>query len=76
MLYETKREMRNLARVAKGLTNALQSDIDYISTDVANCDLVCMGESIREAKDTLQRLIDNIMYLEELLMIVKREDIY
>lgn len=70
-MCDIKREMRERASLARGLANALASDVDYIWSDVRAFDVICLGESIREAKDTLKRIGDNISELEQLLEIVK-----
>jgi uncharacterized protein with GYD domain len=73
-MTDIKKEMKDRARLARGLANALGYDVEYIYTDVENYDLVCMSESIRETKDTIQKLIDNVMELEYLLYLLKNED--
>lgn len=73
-MTDIKKEMKERARLARGLANALGYDVEYIYTDVENCDVICMNESIRETKDTLQKLMDNVTELEYLLYLLKRED--
>lgn len=73
-MCDIKREMKERARLARGLANALGYDVDYICTDVDNYDLLCMHESIRETKETVQKLMDNITELEYLLYLLKRSD--
>ena len=75
-MNETKREMKVRARLTRGLANALQSDIDYICSDVDSFDVICMNESIREAKDTVQRITDSLTELEYLLYLVKNKESY
>lgn len=70
-MCDIKKEMRERARLARGLANALGHDVDYIYSDVENFDLICMDESIRETKCTLDRLVDNVTELENLLYLVK-----
>lgn len=57
-----------------GLLNLLKDDIDMINMDADNYDLMTIGESICEAKDTIQKMIDNIMELEYLVYTVKSDD--
>lgn len=73
-MTDIKKEMRDRARLARGLANALGHDVDYIHMDVENFDLICMNESIRETKETLQKLMDNITELEYLFYLLKRDD--
>ena len=70
-MTDIRKEMRERARLARGLANALGYDVEYVHTDVENFDLICMNESIRETKDTLQKLIDNVTELEYLLYLTK-----
>lgn len=73
-MNETKREMKLRARLMKGLVNALKSDVDYICADVNNFDVICMSESLREARDTTQRMVDSITELEYLLYLLKNDE--
>lgn len=52
----------------------MKDDIDMINMDADNYDLMTIGESICEAKDTIQKMIDNIMELEYLVYTVKSDD--
>jgi hypothetical protein len=72
-MCDIKREMKVRARLTKGLANALQSDADYIYSDVYNFDILCMNESLKEAKETLQKITANIAELEYLLDLTKKE---
>lgn len=73
MVTDIKKEMRDRARLAKGLTSALCYDVDYIYSDVKDLDFICMNESIREAKETLQKLVDNVTEIEYLLYLLKSD---
>lgn len=70
-MTDIRKEMRERVRLARGLANALGYDVEYVNSDVESFDLICMNESIREAKDTLQKLVDNITELEYLLYLTK-----
>ena len=72
-MCDIKREMKVRARLTKGLANALHSDAEYIYSDVHNFDVLCMNESLREAKETLRRITANIAELEYLLEMTKKE---
>jgi hypothetical protein len=67
-----KKEMRERAWLLRGLVNSLKYDADYIYSDVENYDVVCMGESIKDAKETIQSLVDNVTELEYLLYLLKQ----
>ena len=71
-MCDIKREMRQRVRLARGLANALGHDVDYIHSDVESFDLMCMDESIRETKRTLEKLVDNITELEYLLYLTRQ----
>ena len=73
-MNDIKRELKERARSARGLVNGLVCDMEYIHTDASNFDLICLGESLREAKDMVQKLTDNLKELEYLLYLIKRED--
>lgn len=73
-LNDIKREMTERARLSRGLATAIGFDFEYVYTDVKNFDIICLTESIRESKDTLQKLTDNLTELEYLLYLVKREE--
>ena len=74
MSNDIKQEMRTRAQLAKGLTNVLQSDLEYVCADARDYDIICLNESIRDTKDTLQKLVDNIKELEYLLYLTKQDD--
>lgn len=73
-MNEIKRGVRGRARLLRGLTNVLQVDADYIWSDSSDHDLVCLGESIREAKTTLQQINDCMTELEYMLYLLKHEE--
>lgn len=74
MRSEIKKEMRTRAQMIRGLINLLKDDADYICSDTDDFDLIGLGESIREAKETVQSLIDHIAELEYSLYLTKREE--
>ena len=73
MKSELKKEMRTRAQMLRGLSNLLKDDMNYICTDADNFDLVSLGESIKEAKETLQYLVDHMAELEYSIFLTKRE---
>lgn len=72
-MKEGKRELKNRAKLLRGLANVLQLDADYIWNDANNYDAICLGESIREAKMTLEQATDCLTEIEYLLYLSKRE---
>lgn len=73
-MSEIKRGMKARARLLRGLTNVLQLDADYIWNDSNNYEILCLNESIREAKATLQQVTDCLTELEYMLYLAKREE--
>lgn len=69
-----KKELRDRARLVRGLANALGYDAEYVHVDVENFDLVCLNESLRETKETLQKLTDNLTEIEYLMYLLKKGD--
>lgn len=66
-----KQEMIARASTLRGLANLLKDDAEYICSDVRDFDLIALGESIREAKDTVQSLINMADDLENMLHLAK-----
>ena len=64
MDINTRIKMRSKARLTKGLMNILFDDIERISNEVDDFDMVNLKDSIQDAKGTLQCLLDNIVELE------------
>ena len=73
MVHEIKMEMQKRARLARGLLNLLKDDIECVCIDADTYDLFTIGESIKEAKDTIQKITDNITELEYLVYLSKQE---
>lgn len=71
-MTDNRREMRSKAQMIRGLSNVLLKDADYICADTDDCDLVSLGESLREVKDTIQSIINNVEDLEYLVYSTKR----
>ena len=64
MCQELRVEMRQRARRLKGLLNLLTDDIYHVNADAGDFDLICLGESLNDTKNTLQMLIDSTAELE------------
>ena len=73
-MNEIKRGIKARARLLRGLTNVLQVDSDYIWSDSSNCEILCLNESVREAKVTLQQITDCLTELEYMLYLIQREE--
>lgn len=74
-MSDIKKEMKDRARLARGLVSALKYDVDYVFTDVNSYDVICLEESLRETKDTIQKLIDNVTEIEYLLYLMRQNEV-
>lgn len=74
MTRQLRVEMRKKARRARGITNLLADDIFHVYSDANDYDLLCLGESINDTKETLQMLIDAITELEYDLYLARSND--
>jgi hypothetical protein len=72
-MTDIKKEMKDRAWLIRGLVNALQYDVDYIYSDVTSYDVTCLNESLRETKETIQKLTDNVTEIEYLLYLTKQD---
>lgn len=73
MHTDSKMKMRKQARLARGIVNLLIDDLDMICSDTDEYNLLALDISIKEAKDTIQRLIDNVMDLEYSVYLLKND---
>lgn len=73
MKSELRIELRKRSRDIKGLINLLQEDAKYICVDADDVDLLGLSESIKEIKDTIQSVIDNIIELEYTVYLTKKD---
>lgn len=70
MSKNLKNDIRKRARIAMGMTTLLRDDINQIRADANDFDLICLEESIKDAKSTLQMLTDNVTEIEYMLYLV------
>ena len=59
-----RNEVKARARLARGLINILKDDIDMLNIDADNLNLISIEDSIKETKDTLFDIMENINELE------------
>lgn len=71
MTKNVKHDLKKRARIARGILNLLDDDLDQIRVDADDFDLICLEESIRETRSTLQMLVDNITEMEYMLYLIK-----
>lgn len=73
-MCDIKKEIKERARLTRVLANALGYDAEYLFSDAETVDLVCIDESIRETRDTLQKIFDNLKELEYLIYLIRNEE--
>lgn len=73
-MRNVKMEMKSRARMVSGLVNLLKDDADQLSADTRDFDIICLEESIKDTKSTIQMLIDNVTELEYLMYLSKKTD--
>lgn len=71
-MCDIKKELRERARLIRGLVNALGYDTEYVFIDVENFDFICLSESMRETTETLQKITDNLKEMEYLIYLLQR----
>ena len=69
-----KLDMKKRARVSMGLLNLLRDDIDQIRADADDFDLICLEESLKDAKATIQMITDNITEIEYMMYLFKSKE--
>lgn len=74
MRKDIKNDMRKRARAGIGLTDLLKDDFVQLRADIHDFDLICLEESLRDAKSTLQLLIDNITEMEYMVYLSKSKE--
>lgn len=67
--------MKKRARIAAGMVNLLRDDIEYLRADANDFDVLCLEESIKDTKATLQMLNDHITEIEYLLYLFNSKDV-
>ena len=73
MNTETKSKLRSKARLLRGFMSILEDDITRVHSDIEDCEMVSLEESIQDSKETLQCLIDTVVELEYAIYVSKRE---
>ena len=60
-----KNEIKERARLTKGLLSVLTDDVNLLNIDAYNLNLFTIDESIKETKDTLINIMDNLYAIED-----------
>ena len=66
-----RNEIKARARLSRGLLSILKDDIDMLNIDADNLNLISIEESIKETKDTLCDIMDNINEMEYAVISLK-----
>lgn len=66
--------MRKRARTSMGLLNLLKDDIEQIRVDADDFDLLCLEESLKDAKTTIQTIIDNLTEIEYMMYLFRENN--
>jgi hypothetical protein len=72
---DIKLNVKKRARIAAGMVNLLRDDIDYLRADADDFDVLCLEESIKDAKATLQMLSDHVTEIEYMLYLFNSKDV-
>ena len=74
MRKDLKHDMRKRARACLGLTDLMKDDIIQLRADLHDFDILCLEESLKDTKATLQMFIDNVTEIEYMLYLLKARD--
>lgn len=67
-------EIRKRAHMSSGLLNLLRDDVDQLRADATDFDIICLEESLKDARSTLQMFVDNITEMEYILYLFKSKE--
>ena len=73
---EIKVNMKKRAKIVAGMVNLLRDDVEYLKADANDFDVLCLEESIKDTKATLQMLTDNVKEIEYLLYLANSKESY
>lgn len=71
---DIKVNMKKRARIAAGMVNLLKDDVEYLRADANDFDVLCLEESIKDTKATLQMITDHITEIEYLLYLFNSKE--
>lgn len=74
MKKNIKINMNKRARIAMGLLNLLRDDINQVRIYTDDFDLISLEESLKEAKNTLRMLGDNVTEIEYMLYLANSKE--
>ena len=71
-----KTDMKKRARIVAGIVNLLSDDATHLKADANDFDIICLEESLKDARATIQMLSDHITEMEYMLYLFKSEQTY
>lgn len=71
MFMFVRNEIKARARLTRGLLNILKDDIDMLNMDADTLNLISIEESIKETKDTLVDIMENLYAMEDAVITLK-----
>ena len=74
MRKNMKNDMRKRARACMGLTDLLRDDVVQLRADLHDFDPLCLEESLKDTRTTLQMFIDNITEIEYMLYLINSRE--
>ena len=74
MSENIKNDMQKRARACLGLTDLLKDDVIQIRADLQDFDLMCLEESVKDARSTVQMFMDNLVEIEYMLYLAKTKE--
>lgn len=74
MRKDYKNDMRKRARACFGLTDLLKEDVVQLRADLQDFDLLCLEESLKDTRSTVQMFMDNLVEIEYMLYLVKAKE--
>lgn len=74
MSSKTKKKIRDKARLVYGLLHILKDDIDILRIDANNGDVDKLIISVQDARETLQKLLDDVVEMEYHLYLSKLDE--
>lgn len=72
MKRDIKQDLKKRARVAAGVVTLLSDDVDLLRSYANDFDILCLEESLKDTRATLQMLCDNITEMEYMIYMFKK----
>ena len=73
-MTKSKLEIKKRARMCDGMLNLLRDDIRQLRADADDFDIICLEESLKDTRSTLQMFVDNVTEIEYVLYLLKTRE--